>query len=52
MPIDHNFDDPLTKVLPLKKFDSHVIRYKGDWPSPLALVLYLILINMKASSLL
>ena len=35
VPTDHNIIDPLTKPLPQKKFDSHVLtygmRYKGDW---------------------
>ena len=33
-PTDQNIDDPLTKLLPQKKCDSHFlaygIRYKGD----------------------
>ena len=35
IPINHNIADPLTKPLPQKKYESHVlaygIRYKGDW---------------------
>ena len=35
VPIYHKIVDPLTKLLPQKKFDSHVlaygIRYQGDW---------------------
>ena len=34
VPTDHNFADPLTKPLPQKKYESHVLaygmRYKGD----------------------
>ena len=35
IPTYQNIDDPLTKPLPQKKYESHVLaygmRYKGDW---------------------